>query len=1312
MGTINIVKQQAQTDTPILLFDCVLASGDVQNWCTHQLVLNGTVYSARVLKHNLFDLQLSSDDAMDGVSNVSIILGNADSTLSQIERAMGFKGATVTVQFAFFDLPSGTATTESIILFRGVAGDPDEITESTFQLTFTNKLALQRIPVPDTRIQRTCPWNFPSTPAQMQEAISGGTNGRFSRFYRCGYSAGLPGGVGNLSSTGTAYTSCDGSRTSCIQRGMFSSDSNGNATMRFGGVEFVPSSILVRTYGDKTSHVSAVLDPAAKYNDPAPLIYGTGWLRAPLILSRNDGNLTHLEVMLGLGVVQNVLKVVVNDVEIPATGGANTTTTGWYQSVSPGTRSGAFNMDFKDGNGNPLGDPYGSLAVLSVVVPNRISTGVSAPMVEVLLQGVAVDTYNSDGSFNTTTFSNNPAWVILDLLKRSGWGMCDVNLASFYAASAFCQESISATDLNGNAVSIPRYECNLLISRRQSAAQIIRGIRTASSLMLRYGVDGLLELLPETTLQGQQPTPMDGSNSLEELDGGWPAYEFSDASAPFSGVARRSDGSSSIRLIARSTAETSNRLSVEFQDEWNEYQQDSLSVCDADDVALIGYEISSSSTALGLANMSQATRVLLRQLDKGITGNQFIELQTTFRGLKIRPGDIIAITYEKEGLYRTPYRVVKLTPATNYQMVTIQAQIHDDDWYSDDISVLSGAGRQPVQSATTRPLIGLTTHTSPSGTFEYFDFAVSDSLQSNSDGTAVDTITVAFSTPPVLSAGVPALPLLSLSPTIATSGGTIAGGTTLYYAVTALDSTGREGQLSFTVAATVAATTDTNAVTIGSLSFPTNATNFNVYRGTSPQLLYRVASNLKVAPAFTDTGLPPQPIGPPDPAYDHANFYYRAEYGGPWLTTSATSTTITSQDMGAVALTYTGMIVRISEGTGAGQERTISTNTSTTITVSPAWVTTPDTTSAFVVVEPAWHFAAVGSTSPIQFQLPYNFGTVIEISGRAANAQNVEGSVDLSPITAFALGGGKADAGTPVAPSFTLISAADGTVTLSQIGFSNLTNTSSITSGTLQLFAWNELAPVSAGNLSGAIGAGDTTLAVSGIQCPFIGQLVQIDAEILAIVAVNATSGTYSVQRGAMRSTAASHAAGANIIELNTTTVIIPFARGMFANQSSLNFQQITTMPDVRICAAQMYVTNSFGDSEATLQYYTTAPGGGLRTLSGGQFAIQVSGPVATQTNAAPPLLVQNSHAVLDIRATVSVAPSGYSISIILLRSGQTYTSLTVPDGQAISNIVDGSTLPFLAEGTSLSISVSLTPTPNFQAVSNPGRDLTVTIRL
>src|SRR5450755_832130 len=246
MATINQVKQLAETDTPLLFFQCILSSGDIEYWCTHSIAFNGNAYSARVLKHNLFELQLSADDVMDGISQLSVTVAKADSELSEMNAEIGFKGAQLTVFFAFADLSSSTITTESTVLFQGIAGDPDEIAEDSLRLTFTNRLSLQRIPIPEVRVQRSCPWSFPTTVAQRTEALTGGANGRYSRFYRCGYSADLQNGCGTRNS-GAAFTSCDGSRTQCQQRGMFNIDASGKTTQRFGGFEFVPSAVMVRT---------------------------------------------------------------------------------------------------------------------------------------------------------------------------------------------------------------------------------------------------------------------------------------------------------------------------------------------------------------------------------------------------------------------------------------------------------------------------------------------------------------------------------------------------------------------------------------------------------------------------------------------------------------------------------------------------------------------------------------------------------------------------------------------------------------------------------------------------------------------------------------------------------------------------------------------------------------------------------------------------------------------------------------------------------------------------------------------------------
>ena len=57
---------------------------------------------------------------------------------------------------------------------------------------------------------------------------------------------------------------------------------------------------------------------------------------------------------------------------------------------------------------------------------------------------------------------------------------------------------------------------------------------------------------------------------------------------------------------------------------------------------------------------------------------------------------------------------------------------------------------------------------------------------------------------------------------------------------------------------------------------------------------------------FIDTGLAPQPIGPPDASFDHASFYYRYQYAGPYPTTIHSANTIGWDSLGATSLVYSG----------------------------------------------------------------------------------------------------------------------------------------------------------------------------------------------------------------------------------------------------------------------------------------------------------------------------------------------------------------------------------------------------------------------
>src|SRR5450432_2781048 len=108
-------------------------------------------------------------------------------------------------------------------------------------------------------------------------------------------------------------------------------------------------------------------------------------------------------------------------------------------------------------------------------------------------------------------------WVLLDVLRRSGWSLSELDLASFAGAALYCDAPLTMTDLNGNPAAAPRFQCNLVLRRRRSAADVIRGIRNGAALFLAYGAGGLLQLKVEGTLANQSPSKPVLSNSALAL---------------------------------------------------------------------------------------------------------------------------------------------------------------------------------------------------------------------------------------------------------------------------------------------------------------------------------------------------------------------------------------------------------------------------------------------------------------------------------------------------------------------------------------------------------------------------------------------------------------------------------------------------------------------------------------------------------------------------------------------------------------------------------------------------------------------------
>jgi hypothetical protein len=1083
MQTVFDLKEQPLTDTPVLVFDCILPNGQAEHWCTHGLIVGSTTYSARVLQHSAFDIQTASDQGVDGSPRISVLLANADSHFSEIQQSCGFKGATLSVGFLFYDLRNNVPLTDT--------------------LTATNRMNLQRLFLPPIRIQRRCPWQFPTTQAQRTEAVAGGADGEYSLYYPCGYSPDISGGTGTLNNA-QPFTSCGYTRLDCQARGMFT---------RFGGIEFVPPTIAVRAYG-KGWQASALSVNQARYNDFVPMVYGTAWTSPLVVFARNDGNLTRMEVLLGVGQMHGVLTVLVNDVQIPlGVAGKNMTGTGWYSIPTLGSRDGAFDLNFLDANGHPTGDPYGGMAYLVVVVPTSLSSGASLPSVKALVQGLILPTHGADGTFLSNQFSSNPAWVLLDILRRSGWSAAEIDIPSFAGAAAYCDEQINAVDLNGNAITLSRFQCNLVLQSRRSGGDVVRGIRNTARLYLTYGPGGLLQLRTENSIALQQPTRPANSNSTETLNGGWPSYEFGDGSTGVSGILRRQNGEPSVVVSSRSIADTPNEITVEFQDSLNGYQQDSYDLVDPNDVALAGQQVSTTLQALGLPNYDQAARILQFNLDKSIRGNAYIQFDTSVKAMGIQPGDLITVTYLKEGFQRQPFRVLKISPATNYRTVTISAQIHDDAWYLDTNGQTGSAAGNTYQGTAgigvPKPLLGSVLDSNGD-----IQFGVVESAVTSSDGTSGISVAVSFVPPATTTASGPGIPLIDFVASVG-GNGTLKAGEIFYYAVSGNDSLGQESVLSFTARAVIA--NDGSSVTLSSLSFAPNTSTFNVYRGVTPAQFFRIASNQTPATQFTDTGLADQLIAPPDSNYDHANFYWRMELQPEMAVTVHSPTTVGNATLGMAVNRYQGMTLRITRGTGQGQERAITSNNATTLSISPSWDLEPDATSFFVVSEAGWCLGAQTESSPVQFSIPNLSGEVVQLTGRSANVNNIECPPELAIVTRWQIGGaGVSDSAAPPGPFFGLsANQGGGGVNVTGVSFTDLTNTRSISSATLRLNYWNELQGSKLVALASGVGAGDQLLTLNSAGTAQQNSLFQIDAEILLVGAVQSNTKLHGQRREA-----------------------------------------------------------------------------------------------------------------------------------------------------------------------------------------------------
>lgn len=818
-GLFTDVNQAEVGYQPLYLVAITCVDGTVLRISTHDVTWSGNAYEGRLAQESLGTLQYLSEQGLDVMPNVTFQLANADQEMAVFDRAHPIFGARLQITFVFNDLGTSDFSTDPFKVWVGRCGKPeyDDLT-FTVQASALNNLALKVLPT--FPIQPTCPKVQPQNSAQFAAALN-----EDSIYYPCGLTA--------LQYTGPCHQTPEGCKAN-------------NNYPRNAAIQWNPPNIGITREYTSGNTFTATSDPnVAKYGERVPMVLGTAWVDAVVTNVIPDGNSTRGEAIVcdGLNVgVNNILKVVLNDEDLPAATDVNGNALHVqdplfrYNVINKGIREGT---PTGDAGFNGLGDPYGSMCAIEWCVPRKVDSG-NVPNIKVLVQGPPVRIYSNSTTF-ITQWTDNPAWHIFSLLRKVGIAISDIDIDSFIAASNYFGEPITYTDQYGNtSATHARYAVSMVIRQRRSAADILQGIlRGSNGNLVWSGALGKIQLQYRGTLADSQPSLPDGSNHGAAVSSvtadGTPANGY--VAWHVDRVLRDENGKAMIRRLSRSITDTPNKISFGFSNAERVYSADSIAIVDPDAVDVAGQEIETSIKVDGVGSLDQAQRIARSFLDEQ-QADQW-EFTFSFAMAKVRPGHLISSDISKYG-FAGLFRVLKISPASNGETITFQVIQHNDSWYLDSNGQDGDRRRRnPARNRLARPSYPWAPHEvapvsgDPIFAPGDYNFALLPTFESLTNGDRKQGLDITGRLPVNIVSPDIYPPIVGLQGSVTTGGSLVAGGITYYFQVVAVDVAGNISAPSETCAITILGVGTRTAI-IPIASWDPNTTDWRVYGSTSP----------------------------------------------------------------------------------------------------------------------------------------------------------------------------------------------------------------------------------------------------------------------------------------------------------------------------------------------------------------------------------------------------------------------------------------------------------------------------------------------
>ncbi len=859
-------------------------------------------YAGRILQQSIDALQHRSQLGIDRVSKVTLTLMDADHFLyNNICKVYGFRGATLQMALVLWEAGTSNFSSDAPLMFTGVADmeRPSRgMTLIEVSANTSHNTAVVRQPF--FIFQNRCPLHFPKDAAER--AMAGDAGSKFCMYNPGGTGGAVFGPVGNIgpanhtNSYGQLVTDGSGyyilcefirsnpsdgtvgcmarlgnsATTSVAPDGDLGHDQAGHWTGGFAGIEWSPGVY----YTDAKNFVSNSKIPtfsflnAAILGQYANLVYGQQFINAKVATIVESGNDTKVEVVIYSGEhdLNYVPFPVVNGVEVNRFGqGAVDKSLGWDwandgTNTSTGGRRGTMlrfdGWNDRQAGYSALGDPFGSLCRMGIVVYKDLFTGFGTPTVQVRTIGPKVAVFSSQTSYSLigAPSNSNPAWVILDILNLSNWQYQEVSMQTFIDAAVICDLPVSYITSTGGSATHSQYKAQFSLESRKTAAELIAGVLRCCNGYLYWNQTGQLCIGINQTLADQQSSPVPGSNyntavSSIHADGsggtGYAAYLFDETVINLK----------TVEFEQNATVMTPNRININFQDEDNSFVVDSLNEVDPHSVDRAGGALNPGGAVIdetlnvtGISNFDQAIRIANVYIAERQYGNEggdargtrVLSFDTTVRCESLRVGHIVLYSSQAYGIVRQTFRVIKIQPSTNFQTAKVTIQWHNDLWYTyaygqNPQSFYSnpGTSRNPGPPKTWQPNGEVpnvpAANAYPDLTATEINFALAEIDGLDAKGNPLIQLQLSGMLPiNQISAGAIQPPRVPTQATLG-SGGSIPAGKIIYIKICSIDAFGNYSTASQTITSPV--TTGSNTITINNVGFPASATNYDIFAG-------------------------------------------------------------------------------------------------------------------------------------------------------------------------------------------------------------------------------------------------------------------------------------------------------------------------------------------------------------------------------------------------------------------------------------------------------------------------------------------------